>query len=162
MLASKTRAKSSAKKSGWLRSLICLSCLLILLSSGCKGWEADTAFKPRPKVILASTPGYDSDGNLLVSTEIENTYRFPDIHAGVTYDVEFGRVRPVLEVELLEFKAPYVRWNQVGILVGEDLIGAHLSHRWTSIYEVSTGVWVGYDTNEHDTTFGFAAFIMKF
>ena len=130
-----------------------------------RAWDLTWSWQGRIQKVgkpSAENPDYDDDGNLIVSPEVMNTYRFPDLHAGMTYDIEFGRARPVLECEVLEFKAPGIRWNSVGVIGGEDLIGLHLSHRWTSVYEVCTGVFYAYDTNEASPTFGVLFLIMKF
>ncbi len=141
--------------------------MLTPLNSGChkeKGsWGFTTNLLPEKKLPPHSEhPGYDEDGNLIVDPEIRWTYHMPDIHAGFTYDFKFRRARPVIGLELCEFKAPLIRWNQIGVFGGEDLVGVHLSHRWTSIFEVSTGVWYGYDTSEQQPTFGVALLIIKF
>ena len=164
----KSRVESFPKRSGcsllWilLRSLVLLS--LVALGSGCSrtDWELSTNLLPHKTTISPTNPQYDVDGNLIVSPEISNTYRMPDIHAGVALDWNFKRVRPVIEMEMFEFKAPYVRYNEVGVFAGDDLIGIHLSHRWTSIVEFNTGVFGGYDTMEHHSTFGLSLLMIKF
>lgn len=139
--------------------------LAVLCLAGCTrgDWSIDTNCLPHtPASVSTTNPGYDADGNLIVPPEIKATYHMPDVHAGLAADWEAKRLRPVLEMEVLEFKAPYIRTNTVGIMAGEDLVAVHLSHQWTSIFEVSTGMFFGYDTEIHHRTFGLNVLVIKF
>jgi hypothetical protein len=69
---------------------------------------------------------------------VARTYRVPDMSAGLMYDLK--RVRPNLAVELLDKKTLCVD------LVGaEDFLGVGISKRWTSIFEIKTGIGAGWD-----------------
>ena len=69
---------------------------------------------------------------------IARTYKFPDVSAGFMYDLK--RVRPNLAVELFDKKT--VAMDIVG---AEDFLGVSISKRWTSIFEIKTGIGAGWD-----------------
>ena len=115
-----------------------------------------------PGAPSEDNPEYDADGNLIVAPEIARTYSIPDMHAGIMYDFTEDKVRSLLEVELFEFKAPRLRWWSVGVDAAEGYLGAHISKRWTSIFEVETGLFVGRDFETDTTTWGLGGLIIKF
>ena len=69
---------------------------------------------------------------------IARTYAMPDMSAGLMYDLK--RVRPNLAVELFD-----KRTCAMDIVGAEDFLGVGLSKRWTSIFEIKTGIGVGWD-----------------
>lgn len=107
-------------------------------------------------------PDYDEDGNLIVNPEIVRTYQIPDIHAGAIWDITEDKLRSVMEVEIFELKVPVLRHLPVGIVAGEQYLGGHISKRWTSVFEVETGLFWGRDFDTDTNTVGVGALIIKF
>lgn len=92
-------------------------------------------------------PGFDTDGNKIPSPETYVTLYFPKITAGAAGIVhgEQSRFTPTIGAVVADLKAPYVRWWQVQIVGGADMVGAGLYKRWTSIFEFDTGGGWAYD-----------------
>lgn len=110
----------------------------------------------------ADNPEYDDEGNLIVSSEVVNTHKIPDLHTGFLWDIEEDKLRASLEVEVFELQVPRLGYLPVGIVGAEQYLGLHLSKRWTSIFEVETGVFFGRDFEVDKNTWGLAGMIIKF
>lgn len=122
-------------------------------------WDKGVATPGKPS---KDNPEYDNDGNLIVSPEVARTYKIPDLHTGLGYDFTEDKLRALLEVELFELKVPKLRYLSVGVLGAEQFLGVHLSKRWTSIFEVESGIFCGYDFDTKATTWGISALVIKF
>lgn len=154
-------------------SLLCLA----LLCSGCaaldfggdkgKAWQFKSGWNPGGIKIGKEDPnnlGFDTDGNLIPeNTEILMTYQFPDVSAGYGVLVQpESRTTPTIGIELAEFKTPYLRWFVVQGMVGDDLAAVYLGKRFTSIYEITGGIFYGRDQRSNEETWGVAFTLLKF
>lgn len=81
---------------------------------------------------------------------IEQTYKMPDISAGFLFDIDRLEVKPCLSVELLD-KARI----KTDLGVASGLVFVYLGFRWSSIIEISTGVWTGYYLSREEQTFSY-------
>jgi hypothetical protein len=109
-------------------------------------------------------PGFDREGNLIPENpEVLATYQFPDTTAGYGILVQpTSRTTPTLGLELAEFRTPYLRWFSVQAVVGDDLVGGYLGKRFTSIYEITGGLFYGRDQRINSETWGVAFTLLKF
>lgn len=109
------------------------------------------------------TPGYDADGNKIPPPEVLATYAFPDITAGIHASIGGNhRITPTVGVELFEAKIWKARWFSGQIFAGSNVVGFGFYKRWTSIFEVTTGPFIGYDTEDNDTVWGIGGTLTKF
>lgn len=122
-------------------------------------WDRGVAAPGEPS---EDHPEYDEDGNLIVSPEIVRTYRIPDIHAGLMYDLSEDKLRSLLEVEVFELKVPKLRYLPVGVTAAEQYLGVHISKRWTSVFEIETGIFLGHDFEKDRNTWGLGGLIIRF
>ena len=147
-----------------------LACFLFLLT-GCIsvpldfGGDSEKSFEWRwgwKQNKPAAQPS-DEKPPFEVPPEVEATYTFPDVTAGanaaVAPDFKFT---PTVGVEIAEFKVPALRWFTIQAQGGYQLMDVYVGKRWTSVVEITTGAWFGYDFDEHDTTWGFGATLIKF
>lgn len=109
-------------------------------------------------------PEFDEDGNLIPDADVTMTYQFPDVTAGYTVVMgsERSRTTPTMGVEAFEFKVPYLRWFSTQAMVGNDLVGVYVGKRFTSIYEVTGGVFYGRDQESDEETWGLSFTLLKF
>jgi len=112
---------------------------------GCRpsgaGGGAGTECTPTPVPTSPNISGghYNEHGEWIPDNKtIARTYKMPDMSAGLNGDLH--RIRPVLAVELIDY-----RTGCLDIIGGEDMLGLCISKRWTSIFEIKTGVTVFYD-----------------
>jgi hypothetical protein len=116
--------------------------------------------------LLASWPAWSSDlaGTINENGEyipedktVATTYKLPDLSAGFAYDVAAGRCRPVLTAEIFD------RWTlKSDIGVGESLVFLGVGKRWTSVFEIATEAFVGWEFDEQAVTYGLAVLVIKF
>lgn len=99
-----------------------------------------------------------------VPPEVEATYAFPDVHAGlnVVLGSEDTRITPTLGIEIAEFKVPGLRWFNIQAQGGAQLLDVYVGKRFTSIFEITAGGWFGYDFEEKDQTWGVGFTLTKF
>lgn len=149
---------------------------LALLCSGCAGfggpctkesWDIRLGWNQSGITVGMEdpdNPGFDKDGNLIPDNpEILATYQFPDVTAGYGVLVQpSSRTTPTLGLELAEFKTPYLRWFSVQAMVGDDLAALYLGKRFTSIYEITGGLFYGRDQRANVETWGLAFTLLKF
>lgn len=108
-------------------------------------------------------PGFDKEGNKIPSAEVYATYYMPDVCSGLNVLVQpDARITPVVGVELLEFKLPYVRWFSTQVQVGNQLVDVYVGKRLTSIFEVTIGGFVGRDFEEDAWTWGIGGTLLRF
>jgi len=105
---------------------------------------------------------YDDEGNYTPPADVERVYTFPVIHSGLVYTPSNGRIRGCLDIELFEFELPYLGVMDLNIGVAEDYGFFSLNKQWTSIFELESGVTIGYDLEEHDWLFGFSFVLTRF
>ena len=108
---------------------------------------------------------FDKDGKWIPDDpEIEATYKIPDIGAGFLFDAKTFDVSPAIQVELLEFdtRIPYVRRIKLDAGVGYNRTYLYVGKLWTSIFEVSTGGFVGWNWDDQELSYGAAFTIIKF
>lgn len=121
-------------------------------------------------------PGtFDADGNYIPENpDIAWTYQIPDISAGFIFDinssldheklkhVEF--ISPSIQVELFEFDTPipYVKTLKVDFGVAYQRAYLYVGKLWTNIFEISTGVYGGWDFETREPTYGVGFTVIKF
>jgi hypothetical protein len=152
--------------------------ILILFSSGCAGFRPGWVHENSFTIIQGETfPGsFDEDGNFIPENpDIEWTYKIPDISAGFIIDIEstldhedslreIKFISPALQIELLEFDShiPYVNTLKVDFGVAYQRTYLYIGKLWTSVFEISTGVYGGWNFEDREITFGIAGTIIKF
>lgn len=96
--------------------------------------------------------------------DVAMTYKVPDISAGFLFDVRALKVTPCLQIELLEVDShiPYLGTLKLDFGVGYQRTYGYIGKLWTSIFEISTGVAVGWDFEERQLFYGVGATIIKF
>ena len=121
-------------------------------------------------------PGtFDEDGNYIPENpDIEWTYKIPDISAGFIFDIEstldgdklekMEFISPSLQIELLEFDShiPYVNTLKVDFGVAYQRTYLYLGKLWTNVFEISTGVFGGWNFEDNESTYGVAFTVIKF
>jgi hypothetical protein len=76
--------------------------------------------------------------------EVDAILGFPNIHAGLAGEIRPDpRITPVVAVELCRMKFPYVRWWELQVGAGAQLIEASFTKRLISVFEVTAGPWIG-------------------
>lgn len=92
----------------------------------------------------------DKDGVYKPETpEAEAILGFPNLHAGVAGEIRpKGRMTPTVAVEIFRVKAPYVRWWELQVGAGANLIEVSFTKRLVSVFEVTLGPWAGWDFEE--------------
>jgi hypothetical protein len=125
-------------------------------------WSWDRGYAT-PGKASKDNPEYDDSGNLIVDPEVYRAYKIPDLHSGVGVDLSGDfNIRALIEVELAEFRVPKAGWFSTGILAGEQFLGWHVSKEWIRVFEIETGMYVGYDFETDDNVFGLTGLIIKF
>ncbi len=89
---------------------------------------------------------FNDDGSL-IDPELERTYAFPDLATFTGYNVKYNQAEAGLALELWDKKD----WRLKGdIFFTTNTVGLNWSKKWTSIFEISTGVGVGYTFDPKD------------
>lgn len=165
------------RKAGW-ESLVHLAILTTLLfSSGCNafrpGFVRETSYEVEERPDNALVDGvsgptgghFDDEGNWIPDNEdIPLTYKIPDIGAGFIFDVRDYSVSPSLQIEILEIDShiPYLRTLKLDGGVAYQRGYVYIGKLWTSIFEISTGGFVGWNWEDKDLTYGIGATIIRF
>ena len=155
--------------------------LLLLLSSPClmscsvvraldfggtdeKPFEFRFAWQKRFETSTAKPGEVDESGVYQPETpEVDAALQFPDIHAGLAAEVRPElKITPVIGIEACEFRLPYLRWFNVQVQGGNQLVDIYCGKRLVSVYEITAGAWIGHDFDENSTCWGFAATLIKF
>jgi len=112
----------------------------------------------------AEPGGIDEHGVYQPETsEVEAILGFPDIHAGLMGVVQpEGRITPTVQVELFEFKLPWLRWFSVQAGAGAQLAELYLGKRLISVFEVTFGPWLGWDFEEDAIGWGVGGTLIRF
>jgi hypothetical protein len=96
--------------------------------------------------------------------EIPATYKIPDIGAGFIFDVNSLDVSPSIQVELFEIDThvPYVRTLKLDAGVAYQRGYIYVGKLWTSIFEISTGGFIGWNFEDEELSYGVGATIIRF
>ena len=160
---------------------ILLSCLLsILLLTGCSSfrpsWVNDNSWAvdpdtDRPEITDEDFDGplnghFDEEGNWIPDdATIGWTYQIPDISAGFVFDVHSLDATPSLQIEIVEFDIPGLRWFRTWKFdagVAYQRVYGYVGPRLTSIFEISVGGWVGWNWEDNALAYGVGFTIIKF
>lgn len=115
--------------------------------------------------LASGTPGKTDPNGVYVpeTPEVNSILGFPDVHAGMNVLIRKNpRISPTVGIEACEFKVPYLRWFNVQVQGGSDLVDFYVGKRLVSIYEITAGPWVGWDFTDHQICVGAGATIIKF
>ena len=115
--------------------------------------------------IPAGKPGTTNpDGTYVPETpEVAAILGFPDVHAGMNVIIQSKpRISPTIGIEVCEFKVPYLRWFNVQVQGGTDLVDIYVGKKLLSVFEISVGLWAGWDFAEDRTAFGIGGTLIKF
>lgn len=162
------------KRTGWANLVLCA---LLLSSTGCRvfkpGFVREDSYEVKPSDSNAVVDGvegptgghFDEDGNWIPDNpDIPMTYKIPDIGAGFIFDVKSLDLTPSIQVEILEIDThiPYVNTLKLDLGVGYQRAFAYVGKLWTSIFEISTGLFVGWNWDDNDVSYGVGATIIRF
>lgn len=106
----------------------------------------------------------DNDNWVPDNPDIPLTYKIPDISAGFLFDANSLDITPCLQIELLEIDShiPYLRTIKFDAGVGYQRAYLYVGKLWTSIFEISTGGFCGWNFEDKELSFGIAATIIRF
>ena len=151
--------------------------LIGFITTGCStfrpGWVSEESFpveerEDNEQIDEVDGPlggHFDDEGNWIPDNEeIEWTYKIPDISAGFLFDINSLAATPTLQVELFEFDShvPYLGTLKLDAGVGYQRAFLYIGKLWTSIFEISTGIFGGWNWEDNEPSFGVAATIIKF
>ena len=153
--------------------------IILLMLTGCSsfrpGWVSDESW-----VIEANEgenlPGhFDDEGNYIPdNADVEMTYKIPDISAGFLFDIEpFNRADsekfsemalPAIQIEVVEFDShiPYLGTIKIDAGVSYKRTYLYVGKLWTSVFEISTGIFGGWNYDTGRPTYGLSFTIIKF
>lgn len=99
--------------------------------------------------------------------EIPATYSMPDISAGLLVDVgniKDVKVSPCLQIELFEIDThvPYLGTLKLDAGAAYMRTYIYVGKLWTNIFEISSGLFVGWDFEEKRLSYGIAGTIIRF
>lgn len=96
--------------------------------------------------------------------DIAATYKIPDIGAGFIFDANTLDVSPSLQVELLEIDThiPYIRRLKLDLGVAYQRTYVYVGKLWTSIFEISTGGFIGWNWEDRELSYGVGFTLIKF
>lgn len=111
-------------------------------------------------------PGsFDREGNYIPENpNIELTYKIPDISSGFLFDIKTMDISPSIQVELLEFDSfiPLISTVKIDVGVAYQRSFIYIGKLWTSIFEISTGGFFGWNWELGDFCYGVDITIIKF
>ncbi len=157
--------------------MLFLGCGLIFLSacSFLKALDfggADTNFEVRAgwdhrihQAAAGTAPGATDDKGVYKpeTKEADALLAFPNVHSGVLVEGQPKQhVTPVINLELVSMKAPYVGWWEIQVGVGANVADAYLGKRLLSILEITVGPCFLRDVDEHKWGWGGIATIIRF
>lgn len=137
--------------------------VLGLLASGCSllsaldfggddksSWEIHAGWEHGIHDSSAKPGQVDKDGVYKPETpEAEAILGFPNIHAGVAGEIyPKGHITPTVQIEVFRFKVPVLRWWEVQVGAGANMIDIYLGKRLVSVFEITAGPWAGWDFEE--------------
>lgn len=154
--------------------------MLILTNTGCgiikPSWlkEENSTVVERPdneviEGIDGPTGGhFNPDGEWIPDKpEIPMTYKIPDIASSIIVDINSFKeivVSPALHIEIAEINThiPYLGVVKLDAGVAYMRGFVYIGKLWTNIFEISTGVFGGYNFEDKTPSFGVAATIIRF
>lgn len=110
------------------------------------GWEHGVS-----KAKAGTEPGKTDDQGVYKpeTPEAEAVLGFPNLHAGIAGEISpKGRVTPTVAIEVFAVKFPYVRWWELQVGAGANIVEVSFTKRLVSIFEVTAGPWAGWDFEE--------------
>lgn len=92
----------------------------------------------------------DKDGVYKPETpEAESALGFPNIHASILGEAApKARMTPGIQVEICRAKLWALRWWELQVGAGANVVDLYLGKRLVSVFEVTAGPWVGWDFEE--------------
>lgn len=129
-----------------------------------KAWEFRMGYDKGIEQSTAPPGQTDEQGVYQPETpEAQALLGFPDIHAGLNVLIASKpRITPTVGLELAEFKVPYLRWFNIQVQGGTDLVDIYIGKRLLAIYEVTAGAWYGHDFTNNRQTVGVGFTLIKF
>ena len=157
--------------------LLVVISLILLFSSGCAGfrpaWVHENSFTVVDGEELPGT--FDDYGNFIPENpDIEWTYKIPDISSGFIVDIASSLDRdkrenaefisPSLQIELFEFDThiPYINTLKIDFGVAYQRAYLYVGKLLTSVFEISIGVYGGWNFADNEPTYGIGLAIIKF
>jgi hypothetical protein len=114
----------------------------------------------------AGTPAGQTDPKGVYQTETPKAdalLAFPNVHAGILGEIQpKERLTPVINLEVLSMKAPYVGWWEIQVGAGADVVDVYLGKRLLSVWEITVGPCYLRDIPEHRWGFGGVGTMIKF
>ena len=159
------------------RVLLVVISFILLFSSGCAGFRPGWVHENSFTVVDGSPmPGtFDDDGNYIPENpDSEWTYKIPDISAGFIFDIESSLdqdklervefISPAIQIELFEFDThiPYINTLKLDLGVAYQRAYLYVGKLWTNVFEISTGVFGGWNFADSEPTYGIAFTVIKF
>lgn len=165
---------SQKRKSGY--AIITLILILSITAIGCStfrpSWIDENSFYVEERDDNEKVDGVDGptgghfEGEEWVpdNKEIEWTYKIPDISAGFIFDIASLDASPSLQIEIFEFDShvPYLGILKLDAGVAYQRAYLYLGKLWTSIFEISTGIFGGWNWEDNAPSYGVAVTIIKF
>lgn len=159
--------------------ILFLVSLFILIQTGCGVIKPSWLREENASVVAQENedtiPGVDGpvgghfEGDEWVPNkpEIAVTYKMPDL--GASFIVDFAdikdvKVMPALHVELFEIDShiPYLGVVKLDAGVSYMRTFLYVGKLWTNIFEISTGIYGGWNFENKEPSFGIAATIIRF
>lgn len=115
-----------------------------------------------------STGGhFEDDVWIPDNPQISMTYKLPDIGSGIIVDLADLHkvdVSPTLQVELFEFNShiPYLETLKIDFGVAYNKTYFYIGKLWTNIFEITTGVVIGWDYEDKRIMYGLGGTIIRF
>lgn len=168
-------ARGGALQRRMLKTILAL--VLGLSTAGCKvlaaldfggdpksDWEIHAGWEHGLHDSTALPGQVDDKGVYKPETpEVDSILGFPNIHAGVSGQIRpMGRVTPTVSIEACRVKAPYLRWWELQIGAGNQLVEASFTKRLVSVFEVTAGPWIGWNFDFHALAWGVCFTLIKF
>lgn len=108
---------------------------------------------------------FNEDGEWVPDNpDIPSTYKIPDVGAGFIVDVNSLDISPSLQVELCEVNThlDYIGTLKLDLGVAYQRGFVYLGRLWTNIFEISTGLFIGWNFEDEDLSYGVGATIIRF
>lgn len=160
-----TRAQSPRSK--LLNLLLCFILCVTPILSGCAnfnpGWISEESYAVEG--VEAPLGGhFEGEEWVPDNPDIAMTYKIPDISSGFLFDVRELKLTPTIQIELLEFDAPWKYFStfKMDAGVGYQRAYGYLGVLLTSIFEISVGVSAGWNWETNDYFYGPSFTIIKF
>ncbi len=110
-------------------------------------------------------PGKTDDNGVYKpeTKEAEALLAFPNVHAGILGEIRpKSHLTPVINLEVLSFKAPYVGWWEIQVGAGANVVDFYLGKRLLSVWEITVGPCFLRDVDEHAWGWGGVGTMIKF